>query len=181
MRGLFDGSDSPGPSVDFPYHAALNLDAISGAKLVSEWLNRNMPPALVSHLAAVLQERTETGIVAQDQLRMVLEWWNRLADDGAVSHRVNVNKPNKEIVKAWRTFTKDVDLQDTLQDLDIVGEEIRRSPFCRAGWFRLEKLIGGGKNRDGTPIAVKLMDGGFREAGPVNSAVDAVREFCNGN
>jgi hypothetical protein len=90
-----------------------------------------------------------------------LSWWNILADSGAVLYHVTEGQPSQAVKKAWMRVQLNTTLAAPLADRDKLAEAIKASDFCRKGWFRLEKLLGG-TNQDGESIAQKLLDGGYK-------------------
>lgn len=162
MASLFD-ENPVDPETFFPNVKGMSPDEAAAA--IGRWIFKAFPRELVEKIpAAVLLEidLDNPSGKAGEGLAAVLEWWNRLAAEKLVSHSVRVNPVSYEIRKAWRACCLNREIQETLQDLSIVEREIRRSELCREGWFRLEKLLGGSRNREGTMIARKLIEGGYR-------------------
>ena len=113
-----------------------------------------------------LQDRTEQEGVSADaddadgQLREWSRWWNALREEGLVSAGVNKERPSSAIRRAWKRCQRSSEVRELLAQRDALEDRIRKSTFCREGWFRLEKLLGA-KNRDGELIVRKLLEGGY--------------------
>jgi len=141
------------------------MTAEAAAAEIGRWIFLSFPQEVVQKIpAAILLELdlvNPAGLAAKG-LAAVLKWWNKLSAEGLVSHAVREYPVSSEIERAWRKCCRSREIQEVLADLDRVEQEIRRSNLCRDGWFRLEKLLGGGRNRDGTMIARKLIEGGYR-------------------
>lgn len=101
------------------------------------------------------------------ELKTWIDWWNRLRAESLVASGVDDDPPSQAIVKAWNRVQREAALRAVLLERDKIETAIKQSPFCREGWFRLEKLFGG-KNRDGEYIIRKLLDGGYAEKGKRN-------------
>lgn len=97
----------------------------------------------------------------------LLEWiafWTSLKNRGLVLSGVS-SKPGKGLIKAWTRVQKSDELQELLTDRAVIEAAIIESPFVqKAGWFCLEKLLGG-SNGDGCYIVRRLLDGGYRSSG----------------
>lgn len=93
-------------------------------------------------------------------LKAWIDWWNRLRAESLVPCATGCNPPSDAILKGWSRVRRSAALRELLSDRDAIETAIRESPFCREGWFRLEKLFGG-KNRDGEFILRKLLDRGY--------------------
>jgi len=93
-----------------------------------------------------------------------IEWWNTLYAASLVPCGVRKGSPAKAVVKAWNRVRRDPGLRDALSQRDVIERELRQCEFVRgASWLRPEKMLGG-KNRDGTVIVQKLIEGGFRDS-----------------
>jgi len=92
------------------------------------------------------------------------EWWNGLHASGHVQAAVRLPNVSEGVKAAWRRYGRSKALRETLADREAVAQQIRQSPFVKAGWFTLPKLFGG-KNQDGEVIAEKLMNGGYQDNG----------------
>ncbi len=97
------------------------------------------------------------------QLREWLGWWNGLQSDGMVSSRVNEERPSEAVRMAWKRSQRSREIRELLAQRLALEDRIRKSVFCREGWFRLEKLLGA-KNRDHELIVRKLLDGGYQDS-----------------
>jgi len=92
-----------------------------------------------------------------------LVWWNDLKNDGIVAAGVDAEKPAKAIVTAWRRAQDEPELRAALSDRTVLAKEIRASGrMVKSGWFSLAKLLHG-KNQTGEWIAVRLLDGAYRD------------------
>lgn len=125
-----------------------------------------------------LCDREECEALPADGLFNWCVWWNGLADDGLVSVKVNVDRPNEAVRTRWSQLRKNARLRELLSDPDLIARRIRESELCREGWFRLEKLLGG-KNKDGAYIVEVLLDGGYKTRG-ARDAADPFAEFARG-
>lgn len=95
-------------------------------------------------------------------LKPWIDWWNRLRADSLVSSSLDDDPPSQALIKSWGRAQKSAECRALLRRQDEIETAVRESPFCREGWFRLEKLFGG-TNRDGTLIIKKLLDGGYAD------------------
>ena len=174
-----------GPDEEFPTWActAPPQQAETAATEVVQWLADVLPRDVLERLpAAITQHQGPRAIPRRADLTAVLDWWNGLHADGLVPHAVKSARPSAEILKAWILWCRNPDLQQQWQDLAAVEEQIAASPFCREGWFRLEKLLGGRTNKDGCPIIQKLLDGGYRDGQSQDeAATDPFGEFVRRN
>lgn len=159
MSRLFDERElSAWPEI--PANPTLD-QARECAEKLADWMRINLPAEVWRRIPKAVEIATGG---FPDDLQTVLEWWNRLHDDGFVSHGVrDVTKPPKEIIEAWKLFQKNETAQECLADLDAVRAEIEKSAFCKKKWFRLEKLLRGSCNGGGVPIVRMLMDGAYRD------------------
>jgi hypothetical protein len=107
-----------------------------------------------------LPEEIQDGPSAK--LMAVITRWNAWADEGLVSHHAKTLRVSAAVLKAWGKSQQNAELRETLARLDEIEAAIRGSPFCREGWFRLEKLLAG-SNKDGELILLKLIDGGYAD------------------
>ncbi|MBN2579132.1 MAG: hypothetical protein JXB10_09090 [Pirellulales bacterium] len=112
------------------------------------------------------------------QLRDWLRWWNALHEDGMVSAGVNEERPSEAVRKAWKRCQQNREIRELLARRAALEDRIRKSTFCREGWFRLEKLFGA-KNRDGELIVRKLLEGGYGQRraheAPTENGLEACR------
>ncbi len=117
-----------------------------------------------AHADSVLNELpgTADGDKTPAALLNLIAHWNTLATEGLVPHSAESDPPSKAVLKAWAKSQRVPELRDALPRLTEIETAIRGSPFCREGWFRLEKLIAG-TNKDGEFIALKLIDGGYAD------------------
>ena len=96
------------------------------------------------------------------QLGDWLRWWNALHEEGMVPTGVNEERPSEAVRKAWKRVQRIREIRELLAQRTALENRIRKSTFCREGWFRLEKLFGA-KNRDGELIVRKLLEGGYEQ------------------
>lgn len=96
------------------------------------------------------------------ELRILISRWNAWADEGLVPHQAKTQPVSAAVLKAWGKAQRNGELQEALARLDEIEAAIRGSPFCREGWFRLEKLVAG-TNADGELILLKLIEGGYAD------------------
>jgi hypothetical protein len=102
-------------------------------------------------------------ILGDGQLRDWLRWWNALHKEGLVPAGVNEESPSEAVRIAWKRSQRISEVRELLAQRDALENRIRKSTFCREGWFRLEKLLGA-KNRDRELIVRKLLDGGYEDS-----------------
>lgn len=95
----------------------------------------------------------------EPELMEAIEWWNSMAADKLVSHRV-VDPMGKGVQAAWKAFQRDRHRQEWLSDRAAVRSKIEQSPICREGWFRFEKLFSG-NNPQSIPIAQLVSEGAY--------------------
>lgn len=124
----------------------------------------NLPPSEEAHGAAVAAARVAGSAQAVDpELLDWLRWWNTLKANSLVMAGVNEREPSRAIVQAWKRCKVDASLWERLRDRGAIEREIRASSFLRsAGWFRLEKLLGG-QNRDGELYLTKLLESSYQD------------------
>jgi len=91
-----------------------------------------------------------------------IDHWNQWHSMGLVAASVRP-QASDALRKAWKRVSESKEVQELLRDPDAILGALKKSEFCRDGWFRLEKLLGG-KNRDGVFIVEKLLDGGYQSA-----------------
>lgn len=182
MALLFDDAGAFPESARGPQAAGLSLRASrAAADDLARWLiDSGVPRNVMLALPAAVVEACEcdAGTPRADDLAAVLSWWNGLHDEGLVPHGVRTFRLSAEIRRAWKTWCSSAELQEEWRDLARIEEEIRASSFCREGWFRLEKLLGGHANRDGCPIIRKLLDGGYRDGAKRQAADNPFAEFA---
>ena len=118
------------------------------------------------------QDKTETSAPANagcpPELARLIGWWNSLKSEGLVQSGVTADPPSEAVRRGWSRVQRSALLREKLADVEKLTSAIRRASFCREGWFRLEKLLGG-KNRESEYIVVKLLDGGYEENSHVSS------------
>ncbi len=92
-----------------------------------------------------------------------LRWWNTLKAESLVMAGVSEREPSRAVVEAWKRCKADASLCERLRDRGAIEREIRASSFLHsAGWFRLEKLLGG-RNSDGELILTKLLESSYQD------------------
>jgi len=91
-----------------------------------------------------------------------IDHWNQWHSMGLVAASVRP-QASDALRKAWKRVSESKEVQELLRDPDAILGALKKSEFCRDGWFRLEKLLGG-KNGDGVFIVEKLLDGGYQSA-----------------
>jgi hypothetical protein len=106
------------------------------------------------------KEPIDTALVA------LCRWWNELHAAGWVSCSIlDPESPSAAVQKGWARVQEDAELAAMVGDSDKLEAAIRVSPFVNAGWFRLEKLLGG-KNKSGELVIRVLLEGGYRDKTP---------------
>lgn len=187
MGGLFDEV----PETEWPKWAeSVDSEPATAARAatdVAAWLSSRLPALVLQQLPIALAEQMAgaEGIPREAELRFIIQWWNRLNAEGLVPHGVREKPIGGEIAKAWRAWCRDGHIQAMWRDPEEIERKIAASPMVRAGWFRLEKILRGAKNGDGTPILQKLIEGGYgdnpnnADAGETTVATgwDAIRRF----
>ncbi len=191
---LFESDETPPTFPEWVRKVAASDSEIvrdTAAADLAAWLAATVPALwdrLPLALAATQTERDKAGnaIPRYADLMVVLQWWNKLAAAGLVSHTVRENPPSAEIVKAWKAWCKNPGWQAEWVDLSALELHIRKSSrMVLSGWFRLEKLLRNGANKDGCPIIQKLRDGGYydettKPGTEQPNGWDVLQEFAEG-
>lgn len=188
MAGLFDdATETEWPQWAERIEPQDTDTAQRAARDVAAWLASRLPPNVIQELPIALADlKAVDGIPRSDELRFIIQWWNRLNAEGLVPHAVRESPVSKEIAAAWRAWCRDGDIQAMWRDVELIERRIATSTMVRAGWFRLEKILRGAKNTDQTPILQKLIEGGYDDNPHSNGETatatgwDAIRRFGGG-
>lgn len=111
----------------------------------------------------------------------LLAWiarWNQWHQQGLVAASVRP-QVSDGLRKAWKRVSSSKELSNLLSNPDAILDALKKSEFCRQGWFRLEKLLGG-VNKDRVYIVQVLLDGGYAER-PIAGRIDRQPEMSYGS